>query len=346
MQFKLRESVQRFLPSAERSAGVRGSAVSTQAGGAPPTDRIAPVDELVNVPEFEAMARLVLSSDKFDAFRAPARQSFDKMTFRQRLMVYAMDLDLTTELFGYEMFAPIIVGPVSGQSFLHDDGELETARGASRAKTVMVATRPSTEGLSQVVNASNEPVWFQAYGNDDSALDDATQAVEAGCPVVCVTIGVSENGIPVSTNWDVVERLSRSIDVPVVVKGIMNPTDVEISLQRGAQGVVVSNHGGTAPGGVMPIDVLAAVSDAVDGRVPVIVDGGFQRGTDILKGLALGAAAVMVARVPMWGLAAYGAVGVQTVLELLQTELARNMAASGRPTIDMIDRDLVRFDSR
>ena len=96
----------------------------------------------------------------------------------------------------------------------------------------------------------------------------------------------------------------------------------------------------------MPIDVLAAVSDAVDGRVPVIVDGGFQRGTDILKGLALGAAAVMVARVPMWGLAAYGAVGVQTVLELLQTELARNMAASGRPTIDMIDRDLVRFDSR
>ena len=90
--------------------------------------------------------------------------------------------------------------------------------------------------------------------------------------------------------------------------------------------------------------MLPAVADAVAGRVPILVDGSFRRGTDVLKGLALGAAAVMVARPPMWGLAAYGAEGVQTVVEILQTELARNMAASGRPRIDMIDRELVRFD--
>ena len=76
----------------------------------------------------------------------------------------------------------------------------------------------------------------------------------------------------------------------------------------------------------------------------MLVDGSFRRGTDILKGLALGASAVMVARPPMWGLAAYGAEGVQTVLELFQTELARNMASSGRPKIAMIDRELVRLD--
>ena len=92
--------------------------------------------------------------------------------------------------------------------------------------------------------------------------------------------------------------------------------------------------------------MLPAVADAVAGRVPVLVDGSLRRGTDVLKGLALGATAVMVARPPMWGLAAYGAEGVQTVVEILQTELARNMAASGRPTIAMIDRELVRFDSR
>ncbi len=96
----------------------------------------------------------------------------------------------------------------------------------------------------------------------------------------------------------------------------------------------------------MPVDVLPAVADAVNERVPVLVDGSFRRGTDILKGLALGATAVMLGRPPMWGLAAYGARGVQTVLELLQTDLARNMAMSGRPTIDMIDRELVRIDSR
>ena len=90
--------------------------------------------------------------------------------------------------------------------------------------------------------------------------------------------------------------------------------------------------------------VLPAVADAVNGRVPILVDGSFRRGTDVLKGLALGATAVLVARPPMWGLAAYGAEGVQTVVEILQTELARNMAMSGRPTISMIDRELVRFD--
>ena len=94
----------------------------------------------------------------------------------------------------------------------------------------------------------------------------------------------------------------------------------------------------------LPIDVLPAVADAVGGQMPVRVDGSFRRGTDVLKGLALGATAVMVARPPMWGLAAYGTEGVQTVVEILQTELARNRAASGRPTIAMIDRELVRFD--
>jgi 4-hydroxymandelate oxidase len=137
------------------------------------------------------------------------------------------------------------------------------------------------------------------------------------------------------------------VNVPVVVKGIISVDDATTAIERGAQGLVVSSHGGVVGGGsALPVDVLPAVADAVAGRVPVLVDGSFRMGSDVLKGLALGATAVMVARPPMWGLAAYGAEGVRTVLELLQTELARNMAASGRPTIDMIDRELVRFDSR
>ena len=128
----------------------------------------------------------------------------------------------------------------------------------------------------------------------------------------------------------------------------MNVDAAETALAAGAQGLVVSNHGGLVDRGTgtLAIDVLPMVANAVAGRVPVLVDGSFRRGTDVLKGLALGATAVMVARPPMWGLAAYGAEGVRTVVEILQTELARNMAASGRPTISMIDRELVRFDSR
>ena len=310
-------------------------------GGAPPNDRLAPVLELVNVPEFEAMARLVLPPQRFAAVSGGHRRSFDKMTLRQRLMVYAMDLDLTTALYGYDMFAPIIVGPVGNQDALHPDGELATARGASAAKAVMVATGRGGHAIDEVAAASAEPVWYQQYSDAAGLEDDAARAVEAGCRAVCLTVGVSEGGAPAPPDWAAVERVARTAAVPVVVKGVMDVETAETALDRGAGGLVVSNHGGE---GALPIDVLPAVADAVAGRVPVLVDGSFRRGTDVLKGLALGAAAVLVARPPMWGLAAYGAEGVQVVVEILQTELARNMAASGRPRIDLIDRELVRFD--
>ena len=343
MKVDRRESLRRF------GAFVAGSplAQGEPGGGAPPSDRLAPVLELVNVPEFEAMARIVLPPATFKAISGGHRTSFDKMTFRQRLMVYAMDLDLTTRLFGYDMFAPIVVGPVASQGDLHPDGEIATARGASAGKAVMVATRQSSRPIDQIVAASAEPVWYQIYADAGALRADAARAVDAGCRAVCVTVGVSSDRQPAPTDWDAVAALAQAVDVPVVVKGIMTAGDAETALAAGAQGLVVSNHGQHVDrGGTLAIDVLPAVADAVAGRAPVLVDGSFRRGTDILKGLALGATAVLVARPPMWALAAYGAEGVQAVVELLQTELARNMAASGRPTIAMIDRALVRFDAR
>ena len=340
MKVGRRESLRQF------GAFVTGLAPG-QPGGGPPSDRLAPVLELVNAREFEAMARIALPPDRYDMVSGGHRRSFDSMTLRQRLMVYAMDPDLTTELFGHQMFAPIIVGPVARQGDLHADGELGTARGASAAKAVMVATSQASHPIDQIVAASEQPVWYQLYADAGTLRDDAARAVDAGCTAICVTVGVSADHTPTATNWNAVGQLSQAVDVPVVVKGIMSVDDAQTALQQGAQGLVVSSHGGlVGDRGALPIDVLPAVADAVAGRVAVLVDGSFRLGTDVLKGLALGATAVMVARPPMWGLAAYGAEGVQTVLELLQTELARNMAASGRPTIAMIDRELVRFDSR
>ena len=341
MKIDRRESVRQFgaFLGGSPLVGAQGQ----PGGGAPPNDRLAPVLELVNVPEFEAMARLVLPPQRFAALSGGHRRSFDRMTLRQRLMVYAMDLDLTTTLYGHDMFAPIIVGPVSNQDALHADGELATARGASAAKAVMVATGRGGHAIDEVAAASDEPVWYQQYSDAATLPDDAARAVEAGSRAICVTIGVSVDGAPAPANWAAVEQISEAVEVPVIVKGIMDVASAETALDRGAGGLVVSSHGA---GGALPIDVLPAVADAVAGRVPVLVDGSFRRGTDVLKGIALGAAAVLVARPPMWGLAAYGAEGVQTVVEILQTELARSMAASGRPRIDMIDRALVRFDRR
>ena len=108
--------------------------------------------------------------------------------------------------------------------------------------------------------------------------------------------------------------------------------------------MLVSNHGAryldTAPS---TIEVLPSIVDAVAGRIPVLVDGGFRRGTDILKGLAIGAKAVLVGRPPLWGLAAYGQAGAQRVLELLQTELALAMGLAGRTNLTAIDRTLIEI---
>ena len=111
--------------------------------------------------------------------------------------------------------------------------------------------------------------------------------------------------------------------------------------------MIVSRHGaGRAAGAAEPISALPAVADAVEGRIPVLVDGGFRRGGDALKALALGASAVLVCRPALWGLAAYGAAGVQKAIEMLQTELAQDMVQVGAVNLAAIRRDHVRVHSR
>ncbi|WP_044562415.1 alpha-hydroxy acid oxidase [Azospirillum sp. B4] len=142
--------------------------------------------------------------------------------------------------------------------------------------------------------------------------------------------------------WADVAWLCRQTPLPVLLKGIMNPLDVEPAIAAGARGIIVSNHGGrtldTLPA---TLDVLPLVVDAVAGRLPVLVDGGIRRGTDILKALALGARAVMVGRPVLHALAVGGVAGVAHLLTVLQTELEVAMALTGRPTLADVDRTVL-----
>jgi isopentenyl diphosphate isomerase/L-lactate dehydrogenase-like FMN-dependent dehydrogenase len=130
-----------------------------------------------------------------------------------------------------------------------------------------------------------------------------------------------------------------------MAKGIVTAEDARLGVEHGLDAIYVSNHGGRSMDyGPATMEVLSEIVDAVQGRIPVIVDSGFRRGSDVLKALALGARAVCLGRVPRWGLAAYGAAGAQRVLEIMQAELVMAMAATGRPTLASIDRTLVRTD--
>jgi isopentenyl diphosphate isomerase/L-lactate dehydrogenase-like FMN-dependent dehydrogenase len=327
-----------------------------------PPGRIAPRGELVNVLEFAPMAERKLDNPTYATIAGGDRQPFERMTFRQRLMVNTVDLDLSTELFGTTLFAPIVVGPASNQKRFHPNGELATARGAVAGKGLMVVAGRSSFPIEEIAAQLQGPFWHQIHPEPDAAavVKRAQQAVQAGCKAILITVGTPYEAnrtarglsqLPVLGNpaidWDYLDRLRQKISVPILLKGIMSAEEAHAAVEKGIAGIVVSNHGDRFLTGLAhPITALPAIADAVGQKIPILIDGSFRRGSDVLKALALGARAVLIARPPLWGLAAYGADGVQTVLELLQTELAADMAMIGAVNPQAIVRDMVKIHRR
>jgi isopentenyl diphosphate isomerase/L-lactate dehydrogenase-like FMN-dependent dehydrogenase len=144
--------------------------------------------------------------------------------------------------------------------------------------------------------------------------------------------------------WEYISWLRGASPLPIVVKGTLNGEDAAAAVKNGADAIVVSNHGGRAYDGAVPtLIALPECVAAVNGKIPVFIDGGIRRGSDVVKALALGAKAVLVGRPPAWGVAAFGAVGVQRVMELLAAEFTVSMAIAGAPNLAAIRRDMVRL---
>lgn len=142
---------------------------------------------------------------------------------------------------------------------------------------------------------------------------------------------------PLDMNWDFVKRLRDATSMRVVLKGIVASEDAALAVDYGVDGVIVSNHGGRAEeSGRATIESLVEVVAGTSGRIPVLVDGGFRRGTDIYKALALGASAVCIGRPYVWGLAAFGQPGVEAVLDMLRRELTTIMRQIGTVTLGEI----------
>jgi 4-hydroxymandelate oxidase len=328
--------------------------MSAQELAGEPAGRIPPVDELVNAMEFRTIAERKLDRLTFADVEGSDRAAFDRMTFRPRLMIDSREIDLTAEVLGQTLFTPILVGPVSNQKRYHPEGELAMARGASAAKAVMIVPARSSYPIEQVAEQASTPLWYQVYLDGD--LSEARRRVErafnVGCKVLCATVGPEEPaaaGTPLRAgiDWSALDQLRKTVRAPVILKGVMSPVEARKAVSAGVQGLVVSNYAArTVPGVASPIEALPAIVDAVNGKAAVLMDGSIRRGSDVLKALALGAQAVLVARPAVWGLAAYGAGGVQSVVELIQTEFARDMVMCGRVNIKSIDRSVVRIHRR
>ncbi len=291
-----------------------------------PDGRMTPLAEFACIPEFEAMAARKLEPATFALVAGGDRSAFDDLIFRPRVMVDTTKMDLATEVCGQPLFAPILVAPLARQQRFHPDGELAMVRGAGAANTAVIVSADSSTPVDRLLEEAKAPLWLQVNAN-------AGQVGQGGYKALVLTINTP--AIP----WAQIDRLRKGVAVPVLLKGIVTVEEARQALQHGVQGIIVSTYERSKQ---PSLNLLPAIAGAVNGRIPILIDGSFRRGTDILKALLLGADAVLLGRPILWGLAAYGAEGVQTVLEMAQTELARNMAMLGAPTPKALHRDMLR----
>ncbi len=334
--------------------------------------------EMFSLSDFEESAREKLPRMAYEYVAGGAadeltlrwnRESFDKMRLRPRVLQDVSALNTRVTLFGHELPFPILLAPTAYHRLLHPEGELATARGAGAAGAVYVVSSYTTTPIEEIARAATQPLWFQLYVQPDREFtkDVVQRAEAAGCKALCVTVDLASIGVrnrhqragfelppemkvhymmlgaqrpPVT--WKDIEWLRSFARVPVLLKGILNPDDAELAVENGASGVIVSNHGArdldTLPA---TIDALPHVAERVAGRVPILMDGGIRRGTDVLKALALGANAVLIGRPYCYGLAVAGAEGVSRVVQILRGEFELAMALTGRPSIKSIDRSVL-----
>ena len=261
----------------------------------------------------------------------------------------------------------MLIAPWAFQSQAHPDGEVATARAAARAGTILVFSATAAHRLEDVAAATDGPKWFQLYVYRDREFtkEMLRRAHEAAFGAVMFTVDVpllgnrerdlrNELALPVSgpgeeldfdpdISWDDLGWIREVAPVPVLIKGILTAEDARLAVEHGVDGIVVSNHGGRQLDGTpAALDALVEVVEAVDGRCPVLMDGGIRRGTDVLKAMALGARAVMVGRPVVWGLAAEGEEGVANVLDIFRHELDLAMALAGCRAVADIGPGLVR----
>ena len=307
------------------------------------------------------------------------RQAFDWVELIPNRVLDVGPIQTVTNILGTPMDFPIMVSPSAGHSMLHPDGEPATYQGATAASnTPYIVSNVSSFPFEKIAPAAKGPLWFQLYPkpelNDNHEVLDRVQA--AGARAVVVTIdqqaaeferilhdrnlgartpgnnrrAAPKNPYRLSENrlfytWKLLEQIRGVCKVPMLAKGILTAEDAKQGLECGLDGIYVSNHGGRSLDySPSTLEVLPEIVDAVGGKVPILFDSGIRRGTDVLKALALGASAVCLGRVPRWGLGAYGAPGVQRILEILQAELVQAMAYTGRPTLASLNRTMVRTD--
>jgi isopentenyl diphosphate isomerase/L-lactate dehydrogenase-like FMN-dependent dehydrogenase len=291
------------------------------------------------------------------------RQALDSIAFRPRVLRDVSKVDASATLLGRPTRIPIMLAPIGSIETFAEGGGATAAKAAGAFGVPQMLSSVCNPGLEAVAKAADNVRIFQLYvRGDDAWVDDwVRRAVDGGYAAFCLTVDTAcysrrERDLArrfvkpwrtraagfefqAGLSWDHVKRFKDTHAIPLILKGIATAEDATLAVQHGVEGVYVSNHGGRQlDHGRGAIDALPEVVEAVGGRATVIVDGGFARGTDVVKAIALGAQAVGIGRIACCGLAAAGQPGLERVLELLEDEIKIAMGLLGVSRLDHLDR--------
>jgi glycolate oxidase len=275
------------------------------------------------------------------------RQALDSIAFRPRVLRDVSRIDTTASLFGRRVRLPLLLAPIGGLESIVEGGAAAAARAAAQFGVPQMLSSVCQPGLEQTAAAADTTRYFQLYvRGDDAWVDDhVRRARDHGYSAFCLTVDVAMysrrerdligrfikpwratagDGIAFQSglSWDQVKRFKDKHDLPLIIKGIATAEDARLAVEHGVEVVYVSNHGGRQlDHSLGSAAVLPEILKAIDKKIPVWVDGGFMRGTDVVKAIALGASAVGIGRLCGLGLAAAGVPGLVRTLELLEDEI-------------------------
>ena len=309
------------------------------------------------------------------------RAAYERVFLVPRFMVDVSKVSTSVELLGMKLDSPVIIAPTGGKNLVLPRADEVVAQAALNTRTlicsgtgvqkILADGKPLLWWSNSIGLPDKKTTQGYARRVEDGGgkgivltVDNAYQSNRDRNNRNLFDYGYMQSGVPKDgenaaprsparaaaflphtpgMTWETIEWLKSGANVPVILKGILSPEDAAIAVQRGADAIVVSNHGGRQlDGAISTLDALPDVVDAVGGKIPVLMDGGLRRGSDILKALAFGAKAVLVGRAPLWGLGAFGQPGVERVLWMLTAELKLAMGLSGQTTVAAIPRKLVK----
>jgi isopentenyl diphosphate isomerase/L-lactate dehydrogenase-like FMN-dependent dehydrogenase len=289
------------------------------------------------------------------------RSAFDRVAFRPRILVDVSTIDASTTLLGHRLRIPAILAPIGSLQVFDPAGAVSVTRAATEFGVVHAVSSVTLPALEETAAATPTPKIFQLYVHGDQQWTEGiiARVREAGYAALALTVDTahysrrerpmldryqrpSQALIPArnylgALTWETMDMIRELAGLPFMLKGVQTAEDASLAVEHGVEVIWVSNHGGRQiDHGLGALTTLPEIVQAVAGRARIIVDGGIQRGGDILKAIALGADAVALGRLQGWGLAAGGQAGVARMLEILEDELISAMGLLGVSGIDQV----------